>query len=220
MKLSHPFFYWLIGVLGTRLICFFHWTLRVHYSDQTLVEQYHQQGKHVIYAFWHGKLLIPAYTHRKQNIRILISPHRDGEYITQVVRRLGFLPIRGSSNKNAVKALMELKSDASTDIAFALDGPRGPRHQVQAKGILAVAQHLGWPILPGGIAISRKWMLNSWDRFEIPKPFAQIKMKVAEPLFIPKEASDLEPYRLLLQERMQQISQEMEQAFATPLQAL
>lgn len=210
MKISHPLLFKLVGILGARFVSLLHFTLRLHYENEPLVEEFHRQGRQVIYSFWHGKLLVPAYTHRKRNIRILISPHRDGEYITQVVQRLGFLPVRGSSNRGATRALVDLKKDTQHDLAFTIDGPRGPRHQVTTRGILAVAQAFDWPILPSGIAISRHWTLKSWDQFEIPKPFAHLYMKVGEPLFVPKEATDLELYRQILQTRMEQVTQEVD----------
>ncbi len=207
MKISHPLLFRLVGILASKLITLLHLTSKIHYEDEAIVKQFHHEGKQVIYSFWHGKLLVPAYTHRHRKIRILISPHRDGEYITQVVQRLGFLPVRGSSNRGATRALNELKDDSLHDIAFTIDGPRGPRHQITTRGILAIAQHFGWPILPGGIALSRKWKLKSWDQFEIPKPFCHLYLKVDEPLFVPKEATDLEPYQKLLQERMDRVGQ-------------
>jgi lysophospholipid acyltransferase (LPLAT)-like uncharacterized protein len=43
-----------------------------------------------------------------------------------------------------------------------------------APGLFAAAQRAGAPIVPMAVAASRSWQLRSWDRFEIPKPFARV----------------------------------------------
>ena len=47
-------------------------------------------GQRYIYAFFHEVTLFPAYYWNWPEMHILISEHRDGELITQVVKRLGF----------------------------------------------------------------------------------------------------------------------------------
>ena len=44
-------------------------------------------------------MLFPAYYWAWPEMQILISDHRDGELITQVVRRLGFGVVRGSTTR-------------------------------------------------------------------------------------------------------------------------
>ena len=56
-------------------------------------------GQRYIYAFYHEVMLFPAYYWAWPEMQILISDHRDGELITQVVQRLGFGVVRGSTTR-------------------------------------------------------------------------------------------------------------------------
>lgn len=130
-------------------------------------------GSGVIYAFWHGRMLIPLFTHRRRRISILISQHRDGEIISRVARVLGYNPVRGSTTRGGARALREMLRQAKRGgcLAITPDGPRGPRFIFQS-GAVKLAQLTGLPILPVGIGIERKKVLRSWDRFVIPLPFS------------------------------------------------
>ena len=48
-------------------------------------------------------MLFPAYYWAWPEMHILISDHRDGELITQVIRRLGFSVIRGSTTRGGTR---------------------------------------------------------------------------------------------------------------------
>jgi len=139
----------------------------------------------VIYAFWHGRMLVPAVMYRFRKAGILISEHRDGEYIARVVARLGFLPIRGSTTRGGVRALRGAieRSRKGIDVAFTPDGPRGPRYVVQ-KGVIYAASRTGLRIVPVGIEAWPAWVVGSWDEFVIPKPFGRAAIVEGEPIRI------------------------------------
>ena len=42
------------------------------------------------------------------------------------------------------------------------------------------------------VAVSRVWEAKSWDRFQIPKPFARAVCAVAKPIFVAPAAGDTE----------------------------
>ena len=67
-------------------------------------------GQRYIYAFFHEVMLFPAYYWAWPTMHILISDHRDGELITQVIRRLGFGVVRGSTTRGGARALREMTS--------------------------------------------------------------------------------------------------------------
>jgi hypothetical protein len=52
----------------------------------------------------------------------------------------------------------------------------------------------------------RCWLLNTWDRYLIPKPFARVVVYYCEPIRIPRSAKgeELEEYRRLFEERLNQ----------------
>ncbi len=81
--------------------CPFHF----RYADPTLNPEYARApAKGYIYAFFHEVMLFPAYFWAWPEMQILISDHRDGELITQVVKRLGFGVVRGSTTRGVPRA--------------------------------------------------------------------------------------------------------------------
>src|SRR5207247_8364827 len=71
-------------------------------------------------------------------------------------------------------------------VAFTVDGPRGPRHQVQ-QGVTWLASYSEHPILPFHIEAKRAKILRSWDLFQIPLLFSKVRVDIAEPMFLQKE---------------------------------
>jgi hypothetical protein len=128
----------------------------------------------VIFAFWHRTLLVCAHRFRNQQIAILISPSFDGELIARTVARLGFHPVRGSSSRGGASGLRAMAQAYNEEhrCAFTADGPRGP-NMVAKAGPVQLAHLTGarWIGAYYGLP-DRRWELNSWDRFIIPKPFS------------------------------------------------
>jgi hypothetical protein len=57
-------------------------------------------------------------------------------------------------------------------IAITPDGPRGPR-RVAAPGVAQLAALSGVPVLPCAAQTTRHWVLRTWDRMVVPKPFGR-----------------------------------------------
>jgi hypothetical protein len=74
------------------------------------------------------------------------------------------------------------------------------------------------PILPIAYGASRKKVFNSWDHFILPLPFCKVVYAWGEPIFIPRDLSrkDLEEKRLLVEERLRQITAEADGYFQKP----
>jgi hypothetical protein len=188
-------------------------TLRVRIVNPEVEERARRVCGRVIYAFWHGGLLLPAYTHRGRGIGVLVSQHGDGEIIARVVERLGFRPIRGSTTRGGVAGLLGLMDhDRKCDLAITPDGPRGPRGVVQ-PGVAFLSRELGAPVLPSGIAAHPAWRARSWDRFAVPRPFARVAYAFEEAVEVPREGSeeDLRDRARLIERRIHQ-AQAMAQA--------
>lgn len=137
---------------------------------------------HVI-AFWHERLPMmpmlllmyrrtpPAHPRR---IHVLVSHHRDGRFIGNVIRRFQVEVVLGSSSRGGaagVRTMLDLL-DAGDFVAVTPDGPRGPRREL-APGVAQVAALSGAPVLPCSAQTSRRWVLRSWDRMVIPRPFGR-----------------------------------------------
>jgi lysophospholipid acyltransferase (LPLAT)-like uncharacterized protein len=130
----------------------------------------------VIFAFWHRTLLVCAHRFRNKQIAILISPSFDGELIARTVARLGFHPVRGSSSRGGASGLRAMAQAYAEGhrCAFTADGPRGP-NMVAKPGPVQLAQLTGAAWIGAYYALpDRRWELNSWDRFIIPKPFSTV----------------------------------------------
>jgi len=142
------------------------------------------KGK-VLYAFWHGRMLILSYSHRRKKVQVLISQHRDGEIIARIIERLGFGTVRGSSSHGGFKAILQMANKAKNgyDLAITPDGPKGPPFQVQ-PGTAYIAQRSEIPILPITNSAEKVWTLKSWDSFIIPKPFSKAVIIIGKPIYV------------------------------------
>ena len=134
----------------------------------------------VIWAFWHNRIFSMPVLHSRclKQIRptaVLASPSKDGAILAAVVARFGLQSVRGSSNKRAAQALVECRRRllAGCDLCITPDGPHGPCYQI-APGVIHLARVAKCPVMPVRVEASRKWRLKSWDRLQIPKPFARV----------------------------------------------
>ncbi|OHB36344.1 MAG: hypothetical protein A2Y08_00360 [Planctomycetes bacterium GWA2_40_7] len=205
--------YFLAGVLGAIFIRILFSTVKIEEKPVGCPQQFKSQGKNVIYAYWHAFMLIPGYIARNLGIKVLISRHMDGEYITHISGQLGFDAVRGSTTRGGVEALLNMVRNTNRGTSFIItpDGPRGPRFIVQ-PGIIFLAQKTGFPIIPVSLGLTSYWELPSWDRFRIPKPFSKAMIIYGDPLAIPSklEKPEIEEYRELLEKVLIKIGNEAE----------
>ena len=71
--------------------------------------------------------------------------------------------------------------EINISIGITPDGPRGPRHKV-GEGTINISRISNKKILPMSLACKKKWVLNTWDKFIVPKPFNEICIVWGEPL--------------------------------------
>jgi hypothetical protein len=161
---------------------------------------------------WHNRLLFfpVMFTRpiRKKTVA-MVSASRDGQYVTDICRLFGIQSVRGSSSKkgfiafnDALKFLRE-----KCNISITPDGPRGPRYKM-SKGPIVLASMTGYPVLPISINYSSYWELGSWDRFQIPKPWAKVNLVLGKPIQIPENLSDedIEKWRKTVEDSLNFIS--------------
>ena len=180
----------LIPFLGSLLIRFLHFTMRIDYLNRSEVEKLTREGRNYIIAFWHGRLLMMPYSYFGSRINILISHHRDGEYISRAMRRFGFHSIRGSSSREGLSALKQVFREIrqGADIAVTPDGPRGPKQRVK-PGVVQIAKLSGLPIVPVSFSASRKRFLSSWDSMIVPLPFSRGTFVYGKAIWVPRDAT-------------------------------
>jgi len=169
-----------------------------------------------IFPFWHRCVLPAAWLFRKRRIGVMTSRSRDGEYIARVISRFGFVPVRGSSSSGGHRALLEMKQllTEGSAVAFTIDGPRGPRY-VAKKGPILLARMSGVAITVFYVAVERAWVLNSWDRLMIPKPFSRTYVRAARKIFVPPDADDaaMERYYTEMQAALERVTEFAEAQF-------
>lgn len=165
-------------------------------------------GHRPIMAFWHGRILPSTVYFQRRGIVVITSENFDGEWIARIIERFGYATARGSTSRGARKAMLQLVRDMAhgRPAAFTLDGPRGPARVAQ-PGAVWLAKATGNPVVPFHMESSAHWTMNSWDRTQVPKPFATIGVVIGEPLYVPREAgeAELESARRDLQHRLESL---------------
>lgn len=147
--------------------------------------------KPVIYSFWHRAVFPAAWMWRNLRIAVMVSRSFDGEYIARIIEKLGFVAVRGSSSRGGAPALLGMKSqlENGATVAFTIDGPRGPKY-VAKPGPVLLSRAAARPMAAFYVAIDHAWVVNTWDRLVIPKPFARALVRVSAKMQVPADADD------------------------------
>ena len=173
----------------------------------------------VIFSIWHNRLALSLMMYRRYVVRFaperrmaaMVSASRDGGLLARVLEHFSVEPVRGSSSRRGPQALREMISWAERgyDLALTPDGPRGPCYQVQ-DGVVSTAQLTGLPIIPVSYHLNWKFRPKSWDRFQVPLPFARCRIRIGDIVRVPREAteSERETLRQRLEETMKAITED------------
>jgi len=206
----------LVSWMGPVLVYLLGTTLKIEFPGRGKLSLIKRESKSVIHTFWHGRMLILAYTHRWRKIHILISQHRDGEYIARIIEMLGFVSVRGSTTRGGTQAIFEMcrKATGGYDVGVTPDGPKGPGFKVH-PGTIYIAQRSGLPIVPITSSAEHRWTLPTWDRFIIPRPFSKAVVMLGDPILVPTDsgAQELEAIRTDLEKRLRQLTQRADDYF-------
>jgi hypothetical protein len=132
-------------------------------------------------VLWHNRLFLGAEIFRRfrqgRPVYALVSGSRDGAWLAAFFALAGLRSIRGSSSQQGREAAL-LLVDAlrrGADIGITPDGPRGPRYDFKAGG-LVVARRAHVPVLLLGGVFDSAWVIPSWDRFILPRPFSRVRV--------------------------------------------
>jgi lysophospholipid acyltransferase (LPLAT)-like uncharacterized protein len=161
-----------------------------------------------IFCIWHNRLatcIKVLDVHRRPHnagagMAALVSASKDGAFLAGTLKWFGVHAVRGSSSRRGAQALRELTTWAERgyDLTITPDGPRGPCYQIQ-EGIISLAQLTGLPVVPAALNLNWKISLKSWDRFQIPLPFARCDVCLGKTFRVPVDASDAERERIRAQ---------------------
>lgn len=164
---------------------------------------YMRGEQNAIFAFWHGRMmLLPTFCPPKRKMHVLISLHRDGKLISQVIDHFGQKTVSGSTSKGGKEAVSEILKllETGANISITPDGPRGPVH-VAARGIAGVARFSGKVVLPVVFSATHAKHLKSWDKFMLALPFGKIFFYVGKPINVSADG-DEEEARLHIERSM------------------
>jgi lysophospholipid acyltransferase (LPLAT)-like uncharacterized protein len=166
-------------------------TLRYDIAGRQAVDDLWHARTPMVFALWHDELFPLMHVRGDLEIVTVVSQSRDGEYLAQVLQRLGLRTARGSSSRGGVKALIgaarQMRKEGLCG-CVTVDGPRGPRHKVK-PGAIFLAQRAQAPIVPIRIFMERaKVFERAWDRFQLPLPFSRVRVVFGEPYRLPDAA--------------------------------
>lgn len=173
----------LAGLIGRYLaLCYrtTRWTL----LGEANILPHARRSEPLIIAFWHERLpMMPMlwtvvhaqYPETKDwKPHVLVSQHRDGRFIGEIVSRFRLIMIHGSTSRGgaaAMRAMLKVLREGSP-VAITPDGPRGPR-RVANEGAAQMAGLSRVAVLPTAAATRRHKLLPSWDRMMLPLPFTR-----------------------------------------------
>ncbi len=192
---------------------------QVQYTPAT--EGLIRSGEPFICAFWHGRLIMsfPAWqallaklsVSEHPDLYVMISTHGDGQLIHQVAHKFGAKTLWGSSRRGGLRALLQAQKalEDGNIVAITPDGPRGPCMRSQ-PGAAYLSTKTRVPVVPMTFATKRQRVLKSWDRFMLVLPFARGMIAFGDPIE-PAGDSDIESLRALIEERMINLSKEIDQ---------
>jgi len=166
----------------------------------------------MIFVFWHEYIPCPFYLRPHCNIAMLLSRHRDADWLSEAARHMGFSTVRGSTRRGGDQALRELaRASRRMNLAITPDGPRGPRRTL-APGCIFLASKLNLPLVPFGIGYDRPWRMPTWDHFALPRPYSRARLVVGPRLHIPADLDrdGLEWHRQQMETTLNQLTTEAE----------
>jgi len=167
----------------------------------------------LIVPVWHQRFL-PALAYvtkfRHFDPIVMISQSRDGGLAARLAKRLGLVPVRGSSTRGGTTALVAILKalEKNPAVIHIVDGPTGPKGIVK-PGLITMAQVSGAVILPTIVSANKAWIIGSWDEFLVPKPFSKVTIEWGQPFVVPR---DIDPARF--EELRKEIEQSLSEGYA------
>lgn len=176
---SSWFIRFLYHFVGTYL-----WTLRVTVENEKPWRDHLDGGGRVLLCGWHQQFFsfiryFRNYSRYKPSL--MISRSKDGELVAGVAELTGWQTVRGSSSRGGKEALYGMieRLKENRFAAHVVDGPRGPFGVVKS-GVIRMAMDADAVVVPVYAVCESAWYFNSWDRFQLPKPFSKVIIRYGE----------------------------------------
>jgi len=140
-----------------------------------------------------------------------------GEYWIPQLPWVGVAAARGGALVGTPQNCTHMLQNEECVVAFP-EGVRGmnklfrQRYQLQrfGMGFMRLALESGAPIVPITASASRFKAFRSWDRFQLPHPFARVRITHAKPITVPADAETeaIEQKRVELERALTRITTE------------
>lgn len=140
-----------------------------------------EAGRRIVYVLWHDELFAISYFGYAEKLHLVtvVSQSKDGEFLAQILKRLGLATARGSSRRGglaALRAARRIMQEEGRHAVLTIDGPKGPRHKAK-EGAVYLAAKAGAVIVPIRCTLGRKHVFEkAWDRFQLPMPFTRARL--------------------------------------------
>lgn len=165
-------------------------TLRYEVLGWEKVESVYASGKRCIWSFWHRCIFGVIWWGRNRGVVVMNSTNFDGQWTRKVIEWLGYGTAQGSSTRGGLRglAVMAKRLEEGCDVAFTIDGPRGPRF-VAKPGPVMLARRTENPILVFHVGFERAHTFaQTWDLFQLPHLFSRVVMLFAPPIYVAADA--------------------------------
>lgn len=164
-------------------------TLRYEVLGWQHIDRVHSQNRRCVYSFWHQTIFLAMWWWRHRGVIAMTSANFDGQILGRALQRLGFGTTYGSSSRGGLRGLSVLATqlDEGHDVAFAADGPRGPRH-IAKPGPIILARRSRSPIVAFHIFAEHAHTFDkAWDLFQLPRPFSRVVLVIGPPIEVPDQ---------------------------------
>jgi len=194
---------------GHAYIRFVRMTMRLEYRNREVLDRVRREHGPYMLVFWHSRFVMMPYSYPGRALVVLVSEHRDGRMIAELLERFGLEIARGSSTRGGSAGLRQLLRfvKAGHDAGVTPDGPRGPRRRLKAGAIVA-AKLSRLPLVPVAFSARPARRMGSWDQTLLPYPFARGLFLYGEPVTVPRDAGEasLEQVRLDLETELDRLT--------------
>jgi lysophospholipid acyltransferase (LPLAT)-like uncharacterized protein len=164
-------------------------TLRYEVLGWQHIERVHRQNRRCVYSFWHQTIFLAMWWWRHRGVVAMKSANFDGQVLGNALKKLGFDVTFGSSSHGGLRGISVLAGRVKQghDVAFAADGPRGPRY-IAKPGPVILARRSGCPIVAFHLFAEHAHVFEkAWDLFQLPRPFSRVVLVIGPPIEVSDE---------------------------------
>lgn len=221
---------WLFALVAVALFRVVDSTLDLRVFGHEHVAAVLRDRRPFLVVVWHGRGLLPIFFFQGYPLVIYSSQARSGQtpLLSRYVRKLTLASLRHlgyhvldasqfpSESRGVIRFLQFLERGRGGLIAA--DGPGGPMFHAK-PGATYMAKKTGVALLPVAAAIRDAIALDSWDRFEIPRPFTRAVLTIGEAVDVPEDIDEahLDTLSRQLETGLNDLTSAAEvEAFATP----